>query len=100
MSTTGGRAANGLELPMFPLGSPLLPRMLLPLRVFEPRYRAMCDRVLGGDGRFGVVLIERGSEVGGGEARLDVGCVAEVVRAEPQPDGGWLLACVGAERIR
>jgi Lon protease-like protein len=100
MSTDGGPTASRLEMPMFPLGSPLLPGMLLPLRVFEPRYRAMCEQVLGGDGRFGVVLIERGSEVGGGDVRVDVGCVAEVVRAEPLADGGWMLACVGVERIR
>lgn len=57
-------------LPMFPLGSVLLPGSPLPLQVFEPRYRAMLDDCLAGDQRFGVVLIERGFEVGGGEQRL------------------------------
>ncbi len=87
-------------MPMFPLGSPLLPGMLLPLRIFEPRYRALADEVLGGDRQFGVVMIERGSEVGGGDVRTDVGCIASVVGAEPTADGGWLLACVGTDRVR
>jgi uncharacterized protein len=87
-------------LPMFPLGSVLLPGMLLPLHVFEPRYRALVDHVLQGDGRFGVVLIERGHEVGGGDQRSDVGTVAEVVRTEVLPDGRWALLVAGRERIR
>ncbi|MET1002223.1 MAG: LON peptidase substrate-binding domain-containing protein, partial [Acidimicrobiia bacterium] len=51
---------------MFPLGSVLFPHALLPLHVFEPRYRVMMRHCLEGDKEFGVVLIERGSEVGGG----------------------------------
>ncbi|WP_415830929.1 LON peptidase substrate-binding domain-containing protein [Janibacter anophelis] len=57
-------------LPMFPLGTVLLPGNPLPLQVFEPRYLAMLRDIAGGDGRFGVVLIERGFEVGGGDQRL------------------------------
>lgn len=87
-------------LPMFPLGSVLMPGMLLPLHVFEPRYRVLVDDVLQGDGRFGVVLIERGHEVGGGDQRSDVGTVAEVVRTEVLPEGRWALLAVGRERIR
>src|SRR5262245_54871808 len=85
---------------MFPLGTVLLPHALLPLRVFEPRYRLMTDRVLRGDGEFGVVLIERGSEVGGGDTRFDVGTLARVVRAQRLPDGGYFLTTVGTRRIR
>src|SRR3954469_2762133 len=87
-------------MPMFPLGTVLFPHALLPLRVFEPRYRTMTARVLGADGEFGVVLIERGSEVGGGDTRFDVGTVARVVRAQELPDGGYALATVGLRRIR
>ena len=87
-------------LPMFPLGTVLFPHGLLPLRVFEPRYRLMTDRVLRGDGEFGVVLIERGSEVGGGDTRFETGTVARVVRLERLADGGYLLATVGIRRIR
>ena len=85
---------------MFPLGTVLFPHALLPLRVFEPRYRAMTARVMKDDGEFGVVLIERGSEVGGGDTRFDVGTVARVVRAQELPDGGYALATVGLRRIR
>jgi Lon protease-like protein len=56
------------DLPMFPLGSVLFPHMPLPLRVFEERYLVMLSRILADDpAEFGVVLIERGQEVGGGD---------------------------------
>ena len=87
-------------LPMFPLGTVLFPSMLLPLRVFEPRYREMMRVCLDGDQRFGVVMIERGSEVGGGDVRTSVGCAASIVQAEESPDGRWMLLAVGTKRIR
>jgi Lon protease-like protein len=87
-------------LPLFPLPSTVLfPNVFLPLHVFEPRYRLMTQRVLRGDGEFGVVLIERGSEVGGGDTRFGIGTVARVVRAQELPDGGYALATVGMRRI-
>ena len=85
---------------MFPLGSVLVPGMLLPLHVFEPRYRALVRDCLAGDGLFGVVLIARGSEVGGGDVRTDVGTVAEVLRAQELPDGRFAVAAVGTRRLR
>jgi Lon protease-like protein len=88
------------SLPMFPLGTVLFPHVLLPLHVFEPRYRVMIQRVLAGDGEFGVVLIERGSEVGGGDTRFQIGTVARVVHAQELPDGGYLLTTVGIRRIQ
>jgi Lon protease-like protein len=87
-------------MPMFPLGTVLFPRARLPLHVFEPRYRLMTTRVLRDDGEFGTVLIERGSEVGGGDVRFDVGTVARIVRAQQLPDGGYALATVGLRRVR
>jgi uncharacterized protein len=64
---------------MFPLRSVLFPHMPLALRIFEERYRVMLTRVLAGDkAEFGVVLIERGRESGGGEKRFDVATVAEI----------------------
>ena len=66
-------------LPMFPLGSVLFPAMPLPLRVFEERYLAMLAHVLQDEPpEFGVVLIERGQEVGGGDVRFDVGTIARI----------------------
>lgn len=85
---------------MFPLGTVLLPSVVLPLHVFEPRYRALVRDCLDGDRELGVVLIERGSEVGGGEARSDVGCVASIVEAVELDDGRWALGTVGTRRIR
>jgi Lon protease-like protein len=85
---------------MFPLGTVLLPGMVLPLHVFEPRYRQLVEDCEAGDGEFGVVLIERGSEVGGGDTRTDVGTVAKIVQSQALPDGRYLLATVGARRLR
>jgi uncharacterized protein len=87
-------------LPMFPLGTVLFPHVVLPLHVFEPRYRALTRDVLARDQEFGVVLIERGSEVGGGDVRFDVGTVAHVVQASELPDGRYALAVVGVQRFR
>jgi hypothetical protein len=90
----------GRAMPMFPLGSVLFPHAVLPLQVFEPRYRELTEVCLRGDGRFGVVLIERGSEVGGGDTRFSVGTVARIAEAARTPDGRYLLATVGTERLR
>src|SRR5438067_8283912 len=85
---------------MFPLGTVLFPYAVLPLHVFEPRYRALTETCLRGDGRFGVVLIERGSEVGGGDARFSVGTCARIVEAAELTDGRWVLMVLGTERLR
>lgn len=85
---------------MFPLGCVLFPSVVLPLHVFEPRYRTLVQTCLANDQEFGVVLIERGSEVGGDDVRTDVGTVARIVEAEQLTDGRWVLAAVGARRIR
>lgn len=94
-----GHAVPVTELPMFPLGAVLLPGEELPLRIFEPRYRRMVEHCLATDGRFGVVLIERGSEVGGGDVRTDVGTVAQIDRYVRRMGGEFTLVCRGAERI-
>jgi hypothetical protein len=91
---------NRRTVPMFPLGSVLFPGAMLPLHIFEPRYRALTEACLTGDGQFGVVLIERGSEVGGGDTRFHVGTVARIVEAARLPDGRYVLAAVGTERFR
>ncbi|MFC7447435.1 LON peptidase substrate-binding domain-containing protein [Rhodococcus daqingensis] len=89
-------------LPMFPLGAVLLPGELLPLQVFEPRYLEMVAQLTSSPEppRFGVVLITRGHEVGGGDERTDVGTVARIVDCEQVPGGRLLLGCVGESRIR
>lgn len=87
-------------LPMFPLGSVLVPHALLPLHVFEPRYRELLADVLDGDGEFGVVLIERGHEVGGDDVRGDLGTVARVIQAERFDDGRAAVVAAGTHRFR
>ncbi len=89
-------------LPMFPLGSVLLPGGLLPLHVFEPRYRQLVIDCLAdaGDPEFGVTMIERGSEVGGGDERTDVGVVARMVQVNALEDGRYAVVAVGTRRIR
>jgi hypothetical protein len=85
---------------MFPLQSVLVPGAPLSLHIFEPRYRALMDAVMTSDAReFGVVLIERGSEVGGGDVRSNIGTVARIVEAQQFADGRWALVAVGSRRI-
>jgi Lon protease-like protein len=86
--------------PMFPLGTVLFPTAVLPLHVFEPRYRQLMADCTSGDGAFGVVLIARGSEVGGGDERCDVGTLAQIAEARELADGRWILAAVGTDRLR
>src|SRR6478736_891270 len=87
-------------LPMFPLGTVLLPGAVLPLHVFEPRYRQLVKDCLAGEPEFGVTLIARGHEVGGGDQRTDAGTVARIVQVGELPDGRYALLTVGARRIR
>lgn len=89
-----------VPLPMFPLGTVLFPHALLPLHIFEERYRALARDVLRTGQEFGVVLIERGSEVGGGDLRFGVGTVARVTEAREFDDGRWAVLAVGGRRIR
>jgi Lon protease-like protein len=89
-----------VPLPMFPLGSVAFPGSVVPLHIFEPRYRQLALDLRRGDGRFGIVLIERGSEVGGGEVRTTVGTRMRVSEASQFDDGRWALIAVGEERVR
>lgn len=93
-------------LPQFPLGTVLFPSMVLPLHIFEERYRALMHDVIFGDGpgeptrEFGVPLIERGFEVGGEDVRSSVGTVARIIEHELLDDGRWVIATVGTRRYR
>ncbi|MCU1512948.1 MAG: hypothetical protein JWO10_38 [Microbacteriaceae bacterium] len=87
------------DLPMFPLGSVLFPHMPLQLRVFEHRYLVMLSEILTNEPpEFGVVLIERGQEVGGGENRFMHGTVAQVKQVE-ESDGFFALVAEGERRV-
>lgn len=105
----------GSRLPLFPLGSVLFPGLVLPLRVFEERYRTLVRHLAGlpeGTPReFGVVAIRRGWEVQTPPAATgdsppmpvtlhDVGCAAQVRRITELPDGRFTLLTVGGRRFR
>lgn len=89
-------------LPVFPLGNPVLPTQLLPLHVFEPRYRVLMETItdFGSTAEMGVVLIERGSEVGGGDVRSTVGTVTHLIESERLPDGRWVAIFAGSHPLR
>lgn len=87
--------------PMFPLEVTMLPGEELPLRVFEPRYVALVQDCLAmTDPAFGVVLIEAGREVGGGDRRRTVGALARIVDYADLGVGRFRLRCLMCERIR
>jgi len=93
------------QLPLFPLGTVLFPGLVLPLHVFEDRYREMVRELLllpEQDRRFGVVAIREGREVGaeGVRALHEVGCTARLRRVHEHPDGRFDLVTVGGERFR
>ncbi|MGY1706926.1 LON peptidase substrate-binding domain-containing protein [Geodermatophilus sp. SYSU D00697] len=97
----------GEVIPLFPLSTPLFPGVVLPLQVFELRYRRLVRDLLARsdtDGRFfGVVAIRQGWEVeqvAPAEALYDVGCTARLQAVRPQPDGGFRIVTVGGDRFR
>lgn len=88
------------RLPMFPLGAVIFPFSTAPLRVFEPRYQQLLDHVVESDAPFGTVLIERGSEVGGGDQRFAIGTRLRVVDVAEMDDGQRLIVVAGLGRIK
>ena len=86
---------------MFPQQSALLPGETLPLNIFEPRYAQLVrDCVASPDPAFGVVLISRGQEVGGGDIRSDVGALARITEYADLGEGQYQLLALVGERIR
>jgi Lon protease-like protein len=87
-------------MPMFQLGSVLMPAMPLSLRIFEERYlKLLGDLMMSETPEFGVVLIERGVEVGGGDKRLEIGTLASVTDIGTL-DQFYGLESTGAQRFR
>jgi uncharacterized protein len=98
-------AVPSQSLPLFPLGTVLLPGLPLPLRIFEPRYRRLVADLLDLPAErraFGVVAIRDGHEVGAGSVRAlyDVGCLAVVTAIEESADGTFEVSSVGTTRFR
>ena len=101
-------------LPLFPLGTVLFPGLVLPLNIFEPRYRALVADLLAlpdeGSREFGVIAIRRGWAVADpgrpgttASASLtlyEVGCTAVLRRSTELPDGRYEIVTVGGRRFR
>ena len=94
----------GEMLPLFPLGAVLYPGMLLPLHIFEERYRQLVRDLLDGPEprRFGVIAIRKGRETGidGVQSLYEIGCTAVLRRVDQHEDGRYDIVTVGAERFR
>ncbi len=89
------------ELPLFPLGSVLFPGMILPLHIFEERYKSMMQRCLNNNEPFGVVLIREGHEVGAGPVTIfDVGTMAYITQIDQLDDGRMNIASLGLHRFK
>jgi uncharacterized protein len=91
-------------LPLFPLGTVLFPGMLLPLHIFEERYKELVRDLLEGPEprRFGVIAIKKGRETGveGVSSLYEVGCTATLRETEGNDDGGYEVVAVGTQRFR
>ena len=89
-----------MKLPLFPLNSVLFPEAVLPLHVFEERYKQMVRSCLESRTPFGVLLIRSGKEVGEVAEPFDVGTTARIVRVRHLEEGRMNLICVGGQRFR
>ena len=90
-----------MDLPLFPLKNVVLfPGMVLPLHIFEMRYREMINRCIDEDLPFGVVLIDEGTEVGSAAIPHSVGTAAKIIRVEPMDDGRMNITALGTERFQ
>jgi uncharacterized protein len=91
-------------LPLFPLGAVLYPGMLLPLHIFEERYRQLVRDLLERPEprRFGVIAIRKGRETGVAGVHLlyEIGCTATLRRVQEYEDGRYDLVTVGTQRFR
>ncbi len=91
---------NQHELPIFPLSTVLFPGMVLPLHIFEPRYKDMMHYCITHNEPFGVVLIDEGIEVGAGNATIfDIGTTAHITQVDQFDDGRMNIATLGMQRF-
>ena len=92
--------ASDREIPLFPLNVVLFPTMILPLHIFEERYKEMVHACLESDSRFGVALIREGQEVGAPAVSHNMGTVAHIRRVTPLDDGRLNLLVIGERRFQ
>src|SRR5918992_2491467 len=88
------------ELPLFPLPVVLFPGAPMPLPIFEPRYRRMLADVRASNSLFGLSYFDAEESAGDRPAPGHVGCAAEVVEVQSQPDGRSNILTVGLVRYR
>ena len=89
-----------IALPLFPLNAVLFPGQVLPLHIFEPRYRQMIGQCIEEGRLFGVVLIQEGEEVGEPAKPYAVGTTARITQVERLDDGRFNIITVGEMRFR
>lgn len=90
-----------MEIPLFPLHTVLCPGIVVPLHIFEERYRALTRHCLETGAPFGIVLIRDGREVGAGRtlALAGVGALVEIRSAGRYPDGRYDLLAAATGRF-
>ena len=89
-----------MEIPVFPLNTVLFPGMVLPLHIFEERYKLMVNLCLREHRPFGVALIKEGSEVGGTPIPFDVGTMAAIKSANVLEGNKLEIVTVGLNRFK
>ncbi len=94
------RAVDVMDLPLFPLNVVLFPGMLLPLHIFEPRYREMIEYCIERRKPFGVVLNEKGIQGSPQAMPARIGTTARIRRVQRHPDGRMDIQTVGVHRFR
>lgn len=91
----------GVRLSIFPLaGALLFPRALLPLHIFEPRYRALVTDALARDRRIAMIQPREAERPGHLPALYDVGCVGHIAHVEALDDGRFNIVLEGVSRFR
>jgi Lon protease-like protein len=91
---------RGTLIPLFPLNTVLFPNAVLPLHIFEDRYRQMVHRCIEQDESFGIILIQSGDEVEGAVEPFEIGTLAQITRLQHLEDGRMNLLALGSHRFR
>jgi len=87
------------QIPIFPLPLVLMPAEVLPLHIFEPRYRAMLEDIAETDNSFGIVLFDESTADGDCPAVGTIGCLAEIRESFKMDDGRSNILTVGIQRF-
>ena len=89
-----------LTIPLFPLHTVLFPLSPLQLHIFEERYKTMISECLENERPFGVVLIQKGRDIGGAAVPFEIGCTARIIDVQKLEEGRMNLLAVGENRFR